>query len=471
LAGTVIFPKTSRFILNTSVRLDDWQATKGTAVSGDKPVDAPSGHQDAGSAGPLRLEGRRLAVARAAWVIIALASIAAFVAGVPLRYQGLLVPCMGDDCAMGQLAPEALLALQNTGFSPALYAAFIVGMSILIALVYIAVGLFIYWHQSREWMALLGSLWLVTFGATLFEGEVNAVAASYPLLEPLVRFLTLLGGVLLLQLFLFIFPNGRFVPRWMRWLYLATMTFFTFVFVFLEFFSPSVYAALEPSGSDIWTVMVLSGVVAQVYRYLRVSGPIERQQTKWVVFGLLTFPLALVAFFVFEMIRQPFDQPGLAPALDFALEITVATIAFIMIPVTIGFSILRYRLWDTDIIINRTLVYGLLTVVLALLYFASVLLFQQVTQALTGQSSPLAIVVSTLLIAALFQPLRHRLQDLIDRRFYRSKYDAAQTLEQFAVTARDEVDLDRLAAEIVRVVEEAMQPEKVTVWLREKSKT
>ena len=153
--------------------------------------------------------------------------------------------------------------------------------------------------------------------------------------------------------------------------------------------------------------------------------------------------------------------------MEIVIETTIFTFVFLVIPLTIGFSILRYRLWDTDIIIKRTLVYGLLTAVLALLYFGSVLLFQQVTQTLTGQRSPAAIVASTLLIAALFSPLRRRLQDLIDRRFYRRTYDTAQTLAQFNRVTQKEVELARLTTELLSVVQQTLQPEHLSVWLQE----
>jgi hypothetical protein len=148
---------------------------------------------------------------------------------------------------------------------------------------------------------------------------------------------------------------------------------------------------------------------------------------------------------------------------------TVGSLAFLLIPLSIGVAVLRYRLYDVDIIVNRTLVYGSLTATLALVYFGGVAITQALFQALTGQQEQqpqLAIVVSTLVIAALFNPLRHRIQGFIDRRFYRSKYDARKTLEAFSAKLRDETDLDALSDDLTSVVRETMQPAHVSLWLR-----
>jgi hypothetical protein len=143
-----------------------------------------------------------------------------------------------------------------------------------------------------------------------------------------------------------------------------------------------------------------------------------------------------------------------------------ALLSITSVPVAIGFAVLKYRLYDIDIIINRTLVYGALSVTLVALYFASIVASQGVFLLLTGQRSTLAVVASTLAIAALFTPLRRRIQGFIDRRFYRRKYDAAKTLEEFGARLRDETDIETLSSNLVAVAREMVQPAHVSLWLR-----
>jgi hypothetical protein len=206
-------------------------------------------------------------------------------------------------------------------------------------------------------------------------------------------------------------------------------------------------------------------VVAQIYRYARVSGPVQRQQTKWVVFGLAATSLVILSRYVPLLI---FPSLSTSSSFYFLISTYVYPVGLLLIPLALGIAILRYRLWDIDILINRTLVYGTLTGLLALLYVGLVITLQALFKGATGQvgASPVVIVISTLAIAALFQPLRRRIQRIIDRRFYRRKYDVAKTLEAFSATLRNEVDLSQLSEQLVAVVQETMQPASVSLWLR-----
>ncbi len=282
-------------------------------------------------------------------------------------------------------------------------------------------------------------------------------------------------GVMLLLCFLpLYFPDGRLVSRRWRWLVRLALIFSV---------SGAVHSALSPGemqGSgivnplgiealrpflDLFDTLVFSlyffllfaSAASLVVRFRR-SGSVERQQIKWLALAALAIP-------VWFLTNAPIHAAS--PNLFFIMD---ALMAFALLPLATGIAILRYRLYDIDRIINRTLVYSALTVLLTLIYFGGVVSLQYVFRALTGQGSNLAIVASTLAIAALFGPLRRRLQEFIDRRFYRKKYDAAKALSIFSARLRDETELDTLSSDVVAVIEETMQPAHVSLWMRPREK-
>ncbi|RLT45057.1 MAG: hypothetical protein DWI57_01670 [Chloroflexi bacterium] len=234
---------------------------------------------------------------------------------------------------------------------------------------------------------------------------------------------------------------------------------------------PSSFQLDDQSQNLILAIFIFSAlplfVIGPFYRYRWRSTPIERQQIKWVVIAI-GFAFSLFAIAVSTVFWAPNGNPETDISFVTVFVQPIGWVASLqLIPIAIGISILRYRLFDIDIIIRKTLVYAALTGLLALVYFGGVVLLQRLFGSLTGvEQSPLAIVVSTLAIAALFTPLRRRVQDVIDRRFFRKKYNAQQVLAQFAITARDETDLAALTGELQRVVQETLQPEGVSVWLR-----
>jgi hypothetical protein len=265
---------------------------------------------------------------------------------------------------------------------------------------------------------------------------------------------------------LLLFPTGRLLsPRWRFSLGMAPL-FVVMASVGAAFYpltpeegGPNPYA-LEGAEEtllflqDVSVFPLLIGVVAGlasiVVRY-RHGSAVERQQLKWFLAAAATVPVAILAG----------DQA------QTTLQVIVVPAAFSLLPLAIAVAILRYRLYDIDRIINRALVYGVLTASLVGVYLGTVVTLQLVLRSVTGQQSQLVVVASTLAVAALFNPLRRRLQEFIDRRFYRKKYDAARTLEAFNTRLRNETDLDSLKGELLSVVHQTMQPEHASLWLRE----
>jgi hypothetical protein len=423
-----------------------------------------------------RLQGRALTAARVAWAAVFVLSVAVFVAALPVRYAQLLSP--EDEIKEGmtrlgfspeiveQYGSEAAMraVLSQLGLPETGYAVFNVALEGGVALVYIVVALMIYWRKSDSLMGLFTSLFLTTFGVAGSSYLLIPLQVRHPAGFYLVAAVTMLAYSMLPPFF-YLFPDGRLVSRW-AWIPAGFWAFTTF---FWNFFPRS---PLNPTSWPLWLFFLYllllwgSTVVAQIYRYRRVSNIAQRQQTKWVVFGFGLMVLLILPPFMI----LPGLLPNVAPETVYSLLTPVQTLAMSIIPIALAISILRYRLWDIDILIRKTLVYSVLTGALALTYFGSVVILQGLFTAVTGQQSPVVVVLSTLAIAALFIPLRNRVQDVIDRRFYRKKYDAAKVIAEFAATCRDETDLDKLTARLVEVVDETMQPENVSLWLKKEKR-
>jgi hypothetical protein len=235
-----------------------------------------------------------------------------------------------------------------------------------------------------------------------------------------------------------------------------------------EFFQPD--SPLNPNRyppllqAAGFLAFVGSVVVAQTYRYRKVSSPAEQQQTKWVVLGMV---VALTGFLTLVFVL-PVVLSGSGVSLPSSPYTQAATYGvMLLVPLSLGMAILRYKLYDIDLLINRALVYGLLTGVLTLIYFGLIVGLQSLITGRnhTGSQSPLIIVASTLLIAALFRPLRQWIQIAIDRRFYRMKYDASEILEHFAAGLQNEVELGNITGHLLSVIEETMQPVQISLWV------
>jgi hypothetical protein len=402
-----------------------------------------------------RLTSPWLLPVRLAWWFLFTAGLLYFVLTLPDALAAYNQVCEQPPAVCVQLglplSAELVELLAAWGIPLATYATIAAGIPLISSIVWLLVGLLIYWRKSDDWLALLTSLSLILIGFTL--GMLPAVE-GVSLTSRVEEFFADIFPFLLFAVFFALFPNGCFVPRAMRWLLPLWLVLLAIPWMRLGL-SPPLASALD---TLVWFPFWFGGILAQWYRYRAVSTPAERSQTRWVMFGLVVVAAGLITNITIALIA-----PELALILQYSNWITLA---FTAVPVSIGIAILRYQLWDIDVLIRKTLVYSILTALLALFFAAGVIFFQRLFVGLTGEESELAVVASTLAIAALFTPLRRRIQDSIDRRFYRRRYDAALTLARFAEVARNETDLEQLTVELVQVMDHTMQPAHISLWLK-----
>jgi hypothetical protein len=421
-----------------------------------------------------RLHARWRPLARGVWITLAACTLGVSLASLPAYLAQLRTPCAGAACGFQQLTPQQVAVLAGLGVSLGAYAAYLVAIALINVVVCLAVSAVIALRRPDDRMAVIVALMLVTLGP-LAVGQSVAASPS-PWRVPNQYLSNLCIGLLLLVFSLF--PTGRFVPRWLRWPMLALilgsavdwLSLLTAVGV-QSSFAPAGFSELKiravALGFVVFLVEAALLVVVQLYRYRRVSSPLQRQQTKWVVVGFAVPMASWVVEFVPYLLFPLLAAPG---SLYLPALIALQGVQLLFIPLAFGVAMLRYRLWDIETLVNRTLVYGTLTVVLAGIYAGLVIGLQALLGGLLGgiirQDSTLAIVLSTLAIVVLSQPLRRGIQRSIDRRFYRRKYDAVQVLAAFGTTLRHEMDLDALREQLLAVAQETMQPEHASLWLR-----
>lgn len=387
---------------------------------------------NASRGGGTRLHGRWLAAARTAWLAIVALTVLLYLLSIPISFAQSQAVCTTPPCDPSQLSPSVVQQLQQEGLSPSFLAVYYAATDVIFELVFLSVALVIFWRKSDDWMAMLVALMLVTFSIASFSDSLSKVGASYPALNPVAGLISQIGTASLF-LFFYLFPDGRFVPRWTLWLLLLT-------------FAMGVLGALfpdSPFGENGPGVLIgLACIVfVQVYRYWRASGTVERQQTKWVVFGTA---VALGGFGVLILLFSLLGanpEGGRAPSVIVGMVSNAAfRILLALIPISLMIAILRYRLWEIDLLINRTLVYVPLTALLAGIFAASVTLTQKFFVAVTGQASDAAIVITTLVVVAAFEPLKRGLQHIVDRRFKEAP-DTVQELERFSWRVKSIVEV------------------------------
>ncbi len=412
-----------------------------------------------------RLRGRRLVVARSVIFSVIGFTLGLYLLALPGLDARLSIPCT-NELSMCLYYPEQVASLAKLGITPSALVVIVIAVSYASILLVCGVAAVLIWRRSDDWMALFLALTLI-----LMPANFTPVMDGLP--DALLGFGQAYANAsfLALDLLLGLFPTGRFVPRWL-WIPILVLALQAIVPLPQPpsdtDAAPGLLVALFVVGVPLLSLAAEGCLIGgQIYRYRRVATPVQRQQIKWGVYGLI------LTLLVNQLFWQPVVWIPALQARDSLYILLVGPDSFLMIAIlaiSFAVAVLRYRLYEIDVLVNRALVYGSLTAILAAIYLGCVIGFQAIVNGVTRtsgeNSSPLIIVVTTLLIAALFQPLRRRIQTTIDQRFYRHKYDAAKVLASFSTTLRQEVDLGALQEHLVTVVDETMQPSDITLWLR-----
>jgi hypothetical protein len=409
-----------------------------------------------------RLAGRSLALARLGWTAVALIVLVPNLIACQVYYNLLRQMC--DSCL---LTPVLVDSLAQVGLDIWVWSVWQLASTVLVGAGWIGAGMIIFALRSTDRRAILisGLLMMVGPGFGGIPYDLALARPEWMLIQRTYSYLASLGFLGLALLF----PNGRLAPRWSLWplLYLLVILFPN-AFMYGSRYDFSTW----PIGFRtvlLFPFMLGFLILIPLYRYRRYFSSVERQQARWAVLGFIIAALgiALTLLTVTALLPCSLNEMGEPNEIycDFAQGLGYG-LSPMMIPIFIGVAILRSRLWDIDLIIRRTLIYSTLTLALGLIYLGAVITLQNLLGGLTGERQPeIVTVISTLMIAALFTPLRRRIQSFIDRRFYRRKYNAEQALSTFAALARNETDLDQLKVDVVEVVEQTVQPEHASLWL------
>lgn len=419
---------------------------------------APTTRINIGKLDISQLSGKLFLLARAGWPIYVTLLATIFLAGLQVRYIQLTDP-----------TPAVRVGLEKIGMSVASYASYNLGLEILFALVFLGVAALIYARNSDDGIGLFSAYTLATFGTaaapiTIVLEALVGVAPEWALPVRLFRFL----GWTMMVLFFYLFPDGKFVNPKLRPVVLMTI-------IPLEI--PWNMFPEHPMSPWQWDapyqVALILGtwgpaVFAQIYRYYRISNRVRKQQTKWFVYGSSLAVVGAVSLFIPRVVDPTLNDLSIPASLQYQLLSSgIIYLSVLLLPITIGFSILRYRLWDIDIIINRTLVYVPLTGILAGVYSASVKVFQTFFETILGTKGDVAVVMTTLLLVATFSPVKDALQKLVDRRF-KAPPNPAEELRVLLRDMRLFIEMnhpDQIARRVLSDIVRAFQAESGAVYL------
>jgi signal transduction histidine kinase len=404
-----------------------------------------------------------LVLARVVWIMLAALSLAVLFTSLPAYMAQLQSVCAGATCAYGQLSPDSVQTLDDLGLSTGHYAIFSLVLVVASALVWFGVGVVIFWRtwgRSNDWFALLVALMLVlgSPGST-----IRALGGSPWEWQWSARFVFFLGKILA-ALFLSLFPDGRFVPRWTRWLVVIWIPLMGFLSLFTDLpFSAKIGSPFLASLIVLVIGLILVFLGAQFYRYRYISGTVERQQIKWVVFGMAVGYLVTIVF-ALPVLLFPSQLADTGSLYFGAILVPVLSIFPLLVPLSIGIATLHYRLWDIDVLINRTLVYGTLTACVVALY---VLVVGSLGVLLQIQGNLIVSLLATGLVAVLFHPLRNRLQRAVNRMMYGERDDPNAVLSRLGSRLEATLAPEAVLPTLVETVAQALKLPYVAIALKQ----
>jgi signal transduction histidine kinase len=408
-----------------------------------------------------RLRGRWLLLAQIAWLATSALTLGLFIAGIPIQFTRLATACPAASCASGQLQPVSVRALHRLGLSLNFFASYAIALILIFALVYGGVAALVFWRRSDDRMALFVSLTLLIFGLLTFSGVASALAESHAGLWLPVTCLIYLGSTSFI-LFLFLFPDGHFAPRWTRWIALAWV-----IQAIPGAFFPTAPLTASPwftaVGVAIWAIALATVIYSNVYRYRHVSSAPQRQQTKWVILGIGATAIGLLGALVVLDILDPLPTTPGSMVTTLVIDALVYGV-LLLVPISIGIAMLRSHLFDVNILINRALVYGALTACVVGVY---VLIVGSLNVVFQARGNLLVALLATGIVAVLFHPLRERLQRGVNRLMYGLRDEPYVVVSQMSQRLEAAVAPDAALQTVAETVAQALKLPYAAVALEE----
>jgi signal transduction histidine kinase len=387
--------------------------------------------------------------ARIVQVLVVCLAVGLFFISLPINYEKRSVVCTSAPCSADQLTSASVQALEQVGLTVEGFAGITVAFDLLVAAVFTISAVVIFARKPNDLFILFVTIMLVTFGTATFTGGMKGVSGAYPQLEWLVSTITLFGNCAFLAFF-FLFPNGRFVPKWTSGILAGW-----FLFQLPRYFFPDSPLNLQHYGiyyNVLFTAGILSGIASQIYRYRRVSNAVERQQTKWVLYGLIIGVGGYVGVRILSLLIS--DPLGKNLLLSVALNIA-AIFFMLLVPISISIAVVKYRLWDINPIINRTLVYGALSALTMAFYILAVGFFANYFQ--HRNANLIISFLATGVVAVLFEPLRKWLQRGVNRLMYGERDDPATVLGRLSQRLDSALAADSVLQTIVETLAQTLR--------------